>query len=589
MALRLKREDYDSVKHDRCFSEWTILVGPSDWKEQATGREATDRFRSRNLPSPTGGSGIYELGVTLPAWKTVDRHNEHGIVKSEDVIVVYVGHADNIRKRLQRYGQAGAHLEGTRSLNSSNFSAPTKSLSFLSPNKPSRSSSVQFEDMHMSNGEESIVNKLRHRSDSDRHISSNGRRHKNIERQPSNFNISIPVAEPVFSADSGARGSPRGPRLFSEVFALGCSIAYRWSSTKTKDVAEFLVSELTDAFDYAWNRGGNSDVRSQDILGKIVLGKRGYGSACCSINNSKWSRLVFKRKIVGIKILGAHKPLEARSRRRSGQRGIGGGLYLVLKKSPHMMIMGGKSAKHCEFTKIDIPVDRCGVLLDNGLVCNALPQKGRKRCPIHVDMRKLRQRKSSQVAAQDSRSGSLASDSYSIDSCSMDSHNSRGIPARSAPSSPCFPFLTTKKMPKAPEDSRKRGSVSFNTWLSKGEILKVKSFEWLLAMEEIKGRGNNNNDCSTSPILKPEVLSPDTKPNEENPVRVSRISLNLSPVMETVREQPTEQDVYSPTVDNGMPHTIVSWRSSVRWPPASLRDSYVTTNNLSQFPRISFS
>lgn len=44
----------------------------------------------------------------------------------------------------------------------------------------------------------------------------------------------------------------------------------------------------------------------------------------------------------------------------------------------------------------------------------------------------------------------------------------------------------------------------FSMWLSRFEILKVKSVEWLLVMEEIKGRGNNNfyNDISMLLILK---------------------------------------------------------------------------------------
>jgi hypothetical protein len=91
-----------------------VLVGPSDW--QPSGREGGERFRSRNLPGLQAGSGVYELGVTLPAWKTVDHYSESASLKSEDIVVVYVGHAEHIRKRLQRYGQAGAHLESPRSV-----------------------------------------------------------------------------------------------------------------------------------------------------------------------------------------------------------------------------------------------------------------------------------------------------------------------------------------------------------------------------------------------------------------------------------------------------------------------------------------
>lgn len=352
--------------------------------------------------------------------------------------------------------------------------------------------------------------------------------------------------------------------------------------TRSKEVAEYVVSDLTEAFDYAWNRGANSHARSQDILAKIISNKRGSYTSCCSRSSSRWIGFPFMRKVVGIKIA-AFRPAEGKVRRLSGHSREGRGLFMLLKKSPHLMIIGGKSAKHREFTKINIPVDRCGVLLENGLVCNALPQKGRKRCLLHFDVKKPSRRKSSQVASQDSRSGSLASIS--------DSQKSLSLPR--APSS-CFPIRIPKK-PKQ-QEAKRRGSVSFSTWLSRSEILKAKSVEWLLAMEEIKGRGNNinpYNDISTSPILKPVILSPDINPIEsEPPVRISKISLNISRGgMETVREQLSDPDDenYVPKVDDGMPYSIVSRRSPVRWPPAPLRDTYATSYNPPQFPRISFS
>jgi hypothetical protein len=89
-----------------------ILIGPSDWKEHAAGTESIGRYRIHNLPIDYFGPGVYELGVTVPAWlptqhsQTLPRHLRH-----QDVITCYVGQAENIRQRLQRYGQAGAHLE----------------------------------------------------------------------------------------------------------------------------------------------------------------------------------------------------------------------------------------------------------------------------------------------------------------------------------------------------------------------------------------------------------------------------------------------------------------------------------------------
>ncbi|KAG0560190.1 hypothetical protein KC19_10G160800 [Ceratodon purpureus] len=556
MASRLRREDYDKVKHDKCFSDWKVLVGPPDW--QASGREGGEQFRSRNLPGPQVGSGVYELGVTLPAWKTVDHYSESASLKSEDIVVVYVGHAEHMRKRLQRYGQAGAHLEGPRSpISPPGIRFPELNFS-------------RFEDLSQSsNGEEHLCKYSQTTSD-ERPSRIGGRRGSRVDMRVSIPQNRIPVADPLSPGVRG-RGSPRGPRLFSEVFALGCSVAYRWASTSNKEVAEYVVHDLTEVFDYAWNRGGNSHMRLQDILGKIVLGKRAPDTSCCTRTTSRWRGFLFMRKpVVGIRIA-AHKPARTRVRRRLGQSEDSGPrrFFMMLRKSPHLMIINGKSAKQSEFTKINIPVDRCGVLLESGLVCNGLPQKGHQRCPMHmhVDLKKTSRRKSSQVTSQDSRSGSLASDPQ--EPVSFDSQKGLSLPK--VPIS-CFPFRHRKK-PKQKEQKRK-GSISFSTWLTRSVEIKNKSIEWLLALEEMKGRSYNNN-CSTSPILKPEIFSPENlNPSEEFPpgwlLRISPSNLNQG--MESVSEQEVPEQVedlrHYPKVDSGMPYSIVSKGSPVRWPRA---------------------
>jgi hypothetical protein len=99
-----------------------VLVGPTDWKEHASGK-IPDRFRMSNLPSNYNGTGLYELGVTPPAWLPPQR--SHDFLKPQDVVVVYLGCAENVHQRLLRYGQTGAHLEGVRYVHDpSNFSIP---------------------------------------------------------------------------------------------------------------------------------------------------------------------------------------------------------------------------------------------------------------------------------------------------------------------------------------------------------------------------------------------------------------------------------------------------------------------------------
>uniref|UniRef100_A0A803RBZ1 Uncharacterized protein n=1 Tax=Cannabis sativa TaxID=3483 RepID=A0A803RBZ1_CANSA len=50
VVSRLKREDCKHTKHDRHFSRWEILVGPSDWEDHSLGKEGAERYRVHNLP-----------------------------------------------------------------------------------------------------------------------------------------------------------------------------------------------------------------------------------------------------------------------------------------------------------------------------------------------------------------------------------------------------------------------------------------------------------------------------------------------------------------------------------------------------------
>lgn len=118
---------------------WQVLVGPLDWREHAAHKEGVERCRTQNLPAAhCNGPGVYELGVTAPSWlptpaaaaprrgasttttnttNTTTNANTNAstpALRRRDVVVVYVGQADNIRKRLQEFGQPGAHLERSR-------------------------------------------------------------------------------------------------------------------------------------------------------------------------------------------------------------------------------------------------------------------------------------------------------------------------------------------------------------------------------------------------------------------------------------------------------------------------------------------
>jgi GIY-YIG domain-containing protein len=81
-------------------------VGPSDWDDHWFGKEGAHRYRILNLPE--NFPGLYELGITKPSTNAGIKTRSDDL---NDIIVVYLGQADNVRARLQHYGRTGSHLE----------------------------------------------------------------------------------------------------------------------------------------------------------------------------------------------------------------------------------------------------------------------------------------------------------------------------------------------------------------------------------------------------------------------------------------------------------------------------------------------
>lgn len=61
------------------------------------------------LPTPAAATGADRVSTNTNAAATTTP-----ALRRRDVVVVYVGQAENIRKRLQEFGQPGAHLERSR-------------------------------------------------------------------------------------------------------------------------------------------------------------------------------------------------------------------------------------------------------------------------------------------------------------------------------------------------------------------------------------------------------------------------------------------------------------------------------------------
>lgn len=85
-----------------------ILIGPSDWEDHLLNKDGAEKYRTQNLPNCSSCPGLYELGIAVSCPQT---GREFDKLKSNFIIPVYLGQANNVRTRLQRYGREGAHLE----------------------------------------------------------------------------------------------------------------------------------------------------------------------------------------------------------------------------------------------------------------------------------------------------------------------------------------------------------------------------------------------------------------------------------------------------------------------------------------------
>lgn len=437
----------------------------------------------KNLPTSYSGSGLYELGVTPPAWLPPQRNNYPGILKPQDVVVVYLGCAESVNYHLQRYGQTGAHLEGVRSTRLFSAKNETASKPGLPQLEKTRSFASECRNLSID---------LAPGADGDVSTGSNGSIDNTDDLQATSEKKRANTSDHI-----GNRSPVRGPCLFSEVFALGCSIAFRWAATDSKAAADKAEFELTEVFDYAWKRGGNFRQRSADILAKIVkggaLGSNDLPYGCFGYN-SRCICFFFKRSRVGVKIAARKLPDDnhrfVRSRRSNPS---GGSDFFSFRYSPPLL--PGKTAKSAAFTKLDIPIDRCGILLESGLPCSALPVKGGKRCRIH---KKISHKKPARVAHTSSptydSNGALPRDTNV-------SKNSGKTPTKPPPehSTSCFPYRPqVQPVPGAPAEPKRRGSLSFNSWLRTSELRMAKSREWAELKTPLSPRPEGTRRSSTS-------------------------------------------------------------------------------------------
>ncbi|KAF7142660.1 hypothetical protein RHSIM_Rhsim05G0022900 [Rhododendron simsii] len=325
VSSRLKREDCKRTKHDSVFSDWKILVGPSDWEDHYLGKEGAERYRVHNLPNCSSCSGLYELGIAVPHSSS---SRETSKLDPDCIIPVYLGQAENVRTRLQRYGREGAHLENGK-LTSELNSSTQQGLGLFS-DIFARSYSVVYRW--------------------------------------------APGDQIVGQSSEGGKGNKKL-----------CVTTWAWNHAnhesnkmKNKSNAEKIEAQLLDMFDYAWNKGSNGVRRPNDILQKLDR-STSPGTRFPAIVRKL---LTFQEKKKGIKIE-ACKPLKLEK---------GSNTYAHEKNNDLLSQILKIGRSRLRFVSVKYAFDEdhattCGVALGHGSVCRRIPVEGRKRCAEHKGMK----------------------------------------------------------------------------------------------------------------------------------------------------------------------------------------------------------
>lgn len=263
------------------------------------------------------------------------------------------------------------------------------------------------------------------------------------------------------------------------------------AQTDSKEVAEKVEAELMAVFDYAWNQREDFYGRSRDILAKIVMGPpRAHGLMHYLGYGSRWNRLLYRKKGVDISIA-VTKPAETwweQFHNSSKMQSKVGDFLVTLKKLSYLMpyLLVQKSAKKSQFTNLDIPVERCGAALETGQQCSAFPVRGQKHCLMHKDVKKASKKASEKQPT--SQANRIMQNLRPSQKDSRQPHRAGSTHLSLRMLVSCFPFLAAANMqpPKDQQETpKRRGSLSFNTWLQTSQTQRPKSKEWMAAMEEM--------------------------------------------------------------------------------------------------------
>ncbi|RZC50008.1 hypothetical protein C5167_018429 [Papaver somniferum] len=400
--VRLKREECKRTKHDSAFSDWKILIGPSDWENYLLRKEGVERYRNHNLPLTCSCPGLYELGVASTrsnSGRDVRKLDQNGI------IVVYLGQADNIRSRLQDYGRAGSHLDRGKSTNNLNADS-----NFVYQRGPglfkeifSKGFPIVFRWASLENKKEAekTETQLLRVFDYAWNTGGNGARRPNdillkldkINSSTSPYpNVTrklqewlLVLEQPFIRKKSGIRiksVSPVKSDGSNDQTSEGSHPrVFKFGRTRPRLVSDKCDMNEEDAVICGVSLGDGSVCRVKPVRGRKRCeehkGKRIIGcvpeavkedkSVVCGVNLEDGSRCI-EIPVQGRKRCELHKGMKISTSRSVQEKGstVSKSDTILEREEGHSII--------------------CGVFLSDASVCSARPIDGRKRCELHKGM-----------------------------------------------------------------------------------------------------------------------------------------------------------------------------------------------------------
>ncbi|KAI3714588.1 hypothetical protein L6452_21545 [Arctium lappa] len=338
-ASLLKREDCKRTKHDSAFSQWKILIEPSNWEDYLLNKEGAERYRTQNLPNCSSCPGVYELGIAVSLPRTEGKSSSR--VGSKSIIPVYLGQADNVRTRLQQYGRDGAHLENGLS----NGEQDDRKVLGLFSDIFSLGFAIAFRWAPMNSKKDAEITE----SQLLKTFDYAWNRGMNGERRPDDIHQKLNAA---------ASSAKRVPLVFKKLHVfhpkkVGLSIK-RCDSNVLENGSSFYTKQkgtniLSRIFKFSRTRptlvSKECDMNNND--GNTCGVALGYGSIC------------------------TRPPVDGRKR-----------------CADHKGMKVNAFIKPCSLTNTENILHRtCGVTLDDGSLCTRAPVLGRKRCVEHKGMR----------------------------------------------------------------------------------------------------------------------------------------------------------------------------------------------------------